>query len=242
MSAEFSSTTIVRISDCDASARWRLSSIFVQAQEIAEVHAATYNLSRKHLISNGVCWIIYRQRARMHRYPSYDEAIAFTTWPSATEGPIFPRHFLLTDAAGAPVGEITMAWVLMDIRTRRPMRPGALPGKVPLFAAHEAPMPTPAMLRIVDAEPIGERVVRYSDVDVNGHMNNTRYIDWVCDTLDLDTLRARGLADFQINYISEGRPGETLALAQRTEGDRVLVTGKHAEDGRAVFDASATFA
>lgn len=242
MSAELTSTIPVRISDCDASGRWRLSSIFVQTQEMAEVHAALYSLSRKHLISNGVCWILYRQRARMHRYPGYDETVTFTTWPSANEGPIFPRHFLLTDAMGAPIGEISTSWILMDIHTRRPMRPSALPGSVPVNTQREAPMPAPGMLRITDAEPIGERVVRYSDLDVNGHMNNTRYIDWICDTLDLNALLAQGLADFQINYISEGRPGETLSLSRRMDADRALITGKHAEDGRTVFEASAAFA
>lgn len=240
MPAELTTTLTVRISDCDASGRWRPSAILVDMQEAAETHATSFGLSRTKLMDSGVVWILYRQQLVMHRYPTFGETIRMTTWPAAIEGPIFPRYFLLEDEEGKPVVEAATSWILMNIHTRRPMRPSALPEKVPANSERVAPLPLPGMLRVSDAQPLTERVVCYSDLDVNGHMNNTRYIDWVCDALDLDTLVRRGLLGFQINYISEGRPGETLALSARVEGDTTEFLGKGA-DGRTVFEASTTF-
>lgn len=242
MPVELTSSIEIRISDCDARNRWRPSAILVEMQELAEKHAAVLNLPRTKLIANGMVWVLYRQRIVMHHYPTFCETVHVTTWPGPIEGPVFPRYYTLEKADGTRIGEAATSWILMDIRTRRPMRPSALPEPLPISAEREAPLPLPGMLRIANASPLMERSVRYSDLDVNGHMNNTRYIDWICDALDLDTLNERGLSQFQINYISEGRPGETLSLASAEENGAILFQGKRITDDRLVFEASVTFA
>lgn len=240
MQNELSVPQVIRISDCDASGRLRPSALLVDTQELAEVHAASFGLSRVSLVENGMAWILYRQRIVMHRYPTFGDRVTITTWPGAIEGPLFPRHYLLEAEDGTRLAELSTSWILMNIQTRRPMRPSALPGSVPANLTREAPMPLPGMLRVAGAEPLLERTVRYSDVDVNGHMNNTKYIDWICDALDLDTLQRRGLAEWQLNYISEAKPGETLQLSSREDGESILFVGNRMTDGQTVFEASVT--
>ncbi len=241
MQTELTRALRVTISDCDADGRWRPSAVLVQMQELAEVHSAELGLSRVHLVENGVIWVLYRQRIEMDSYPTFGDEILMTTWPGAIDGPLFPRYFTIAKKDGTPIGRAATSWILMDVKTRRPMRPSALPGKVPADLSREAPMPLPGMLRVTGAAPLASRKVCYSDLDVNAHMNNTRYIDWICDALDLQTLRRRGLASWQLNYIAEGRPGETLNLAQAAGGDTILIAGTRAADGRPVFEASVTF-
>lgn len=242
MNVSYTITKTVRISDCDAAGRWRVSAILIDTQELAEIHAATLGLSRAFLIEKGMCWVLYRQQVVMHRYPTFGEEVVLTTWPGKVEGPMFPRHYTITTPDGAPVGEIVTTWVLMDIHTRRPMRPSALPGTLPADESRKASLPLPGMLRITGAAPREDRVVRYSDLDVNGHMNNTRYIDWICDLLDLQTLHARGLASLQINYISEALGAETLTLATLADdAGGLLVQGTRASDGRTVFESAVSY-
>ena len=53
----------------------------------------------------------------------------------------------------------------------------------------------------------------YSDTDINGHVNNTRYADFVCDALRLEGLpRSRFLSELQIGYTAESRAGDVLTL------------------------------
>lgn len=241
MNARYTLKTIVSISDCDPSGRPRPSSILIQMQELGEVHAASYGLSRQHLGENGMCWVLYRQRIVMDAYPTFGDEIAISTWPGTVEGPVFPRHFLFERPNGERIGRAVTAWVLMNIETRRPLRPTALPGEVPIHTGRETPLPLPGMLRLPASEPLGTRTVHYSDLDVNGHMNNTRYIDWVCDLLDYPTLSRRGLGEWQINYTAEALPGDTLALYQAEDEGGILVQGKRPSDGRTVFDARTVF-
>lgn len=241
MSVELSRDYVVSISDCDASGRLRPSAILVAMQELAEVHAASFGLSRAHLIENGVVWVLYRQAAIMRAYPTWGEKVRLITWPGAIEGPIFPRHYRFEREDGTCLGEMVTSWILINVNTRRPMRPSALPGNVPANTEREAPFALPGMLRVLDAEPIMERTVCYSDLDVNGHMNNTRYLDWMCDAVDFERLHKSGLGSWQINYTSEAKPGEALVLLAKEEDGKTLIAGKRAADGRPVFESSLAY-
>ena len=57
------------------------------------------------------------------------------------------------------------------------------------------------------------RTLHYSDADVNGHVNNARYADFVCDALHLEKLGAgQFVSSLQVGFLHECRPGEALDL------------------------------
>jgi acyl-ACP thioesterase len=200
------------------------------------VHAAQLGASHASLVASGMFWAVYRQRVVMREYPGIGDDVRITTWPGVLHGPIFPRYFTFARPDGTPLGEAVTACILMDVVTRRPLRPNVLSREIPLNTVREAPLPLPGPLSMEGALPHSARVVRYSDLDLNGHMNNARYADWVCDALDLPTLCARGLRECQINYIAEARPEETLSLLSRDDGESTLILGKK-DDGRTAFEA-----
>ncbi len=239
MRHELAMTKEVRISDCDAGRRIRLSALITDLHELGEAQAVAFGLSRNELLEKGMCWVLYRQRIVMRKLPGYGETMRVTTWPAALQGPVFPRYFVLEDETGEQIGEAVTAWILMDVATRRPLRPTAIPGVLPVSDARENPLPLPGMLRIESAQEAEKRAVKYSDVDVNGHMNNTRYIDWTADVLPFDMLLKDGLHDIQVNYISEALPGEALMLLTAEADGGMLVTGRRA-DGKTVFEAKAS--
>lgn len=233
-------TLTVEISDCDATGRWKPSAMLIRMQEAAECHAAELGFPRQRLLEAGMCWVIYRQRMTLRRVPEFGEALRLCTWPAPVEGVLFPRHYRFETPAGAPLAEATSSWVLIDIHTRRPLRPTALPGSIPTDP--EAERPLPGMLRLpADVQALETRRVRWSELDVNGHMNNARYADWLCDALDARRLRTRGLSAWQINYVSEALTDEEIALTAADLGDRFLLGGARAQDGRSVFQAEAVF-
>jgi acyl-ACP thioesterase len=237
MQSELSRPWTIRISDCDAEGRLRPSALLVEMQELGEAHAAMLGLARQDLIAHGICWVLYRQQVRLLAPLTFGDALTALTFPAPVEGPLFPRHFVFSRADGTPAIEAVTAWVLMDVRTRRPLRPSALPVPMPENRERPAPLKVPGMLPIEGAQTAMRRAVRYSDVDVNRHINNTRYIDWVCDALPYEAVTARAIAGFQINYSSEARPGEDIDIALKEEEKGVLARGIRLSDGRTVFDS-----
>ncbi|MDR0897605.1 MAG: hypothetical protein LBN04_07085 [Oscillospiraceae bacterium] len=242
MLSELSRPWTIRISDCDAEGRLRPSALLVEMQELGEAHSSLLGLARQQLIAHDICWVLYRQQVRLRAPLTFGETLTALTFPSPVEGPLFPRHFVFARPDGTPAIEAVTAWVLMNVRTRRPLRPSALPVPMPENRERIAALKTPGMLATEGAKPALRRAVRYSDVDVNRHMNNTRYIDWVLDALPYEAVTARGISGFQINYISEARPGEELDIALKEEGQGVLAQGIRLSDGRTVFDARVDWA
>jgi hypothetical protein len=84
--------------------------------------------------------------------------------------------------------------------------------------------------------PAGTRQAAYSDIDYNGHVNNTRYVQWIADVTDPALLNTADSIRLDINYIKELKPGETAALLTG-EGDdnRRIYEGRLAD--QAVFRA-----
>jgi acyl-CoA thioesterase FadM len=63
-----------------------------------------------------------------------------------------------------------------------------------------------------DYTRIDERKATYSDIDYNGHVNNTRYIQWIQDTIEAGVLETAAQMRLDINYLSEVKCGETVEL------------------------------
>ena len=102
-------------------------------------------------------------------------------------------------------------WVLMDLDTRNMI----LPGKsgisvVGTLRGNELPSPNGLI-----AKPLGShrsRSVCFTDLDRNGHMNNTRYMDWIDDLLPSPFHMRSTVKEFTVCYLSEAKEGQELDL------------------------------
>ena len=83
--------------------------------------------------------------------------------------------------------------------------------------------------------------MRYSDTDINGHVNNTRYADFACDALDMDQLeQGHFLSTMQIGYLAECRPGDVLSIQTGEQEGGHYVCGLDRE-GKSRFEAELFF-
>ena len=88
---------------------------------------------------------------------------------------------------------------------------------------------------------ISESIIcpKYSDLDVNNHVNNSRYIDWFTDQIPLD-IHTRGiLSEISVSYSREIRSGETVKLGFSRNGNQFRMAGK--EDDQVCFMVNATW-
>ena len=65
----------------------------------------------------------------------------------------------------------------------------------------------------------------YSELDLNGHVNNTRYLNWIDDLLP-DTYHKKGsIRSIQLNFQKEIQADTRVTLAERIEGPSFSVAG-----------------
>lgn len=213
----------------DLTARWRLSAALRAMQEAGGGQCETIGLGYTDLYSRGLAWVLSRARVVMDEYPIYDRPLSVTTWPTAPRHGFFPRQFTF-EADGRVLGRATSIYVLMDLNTRKIAPASRLPVEVPVASA-PAVLPFPANIADVDAETRSVAYTPvYQDIDMNGHVNNTRYADWLCDMFPCERYRRAELHDVLIHYNMEARPGEELALELKTDGDICVMRGKRGED------------
>ena len=145
-------------------------------------------------------------------------------------------------ANGQPVGESVSAWVLASLDSHKLVRLSAIPELEGTGGGALCKSVTLAKLRqpgdLVDVE---RRPMRYSDSDLNGHVNNTRYADFACDAVGMEALpQDRYLAELRIGYLAECRPGEVLTIQASGLGDSRFVRGVDLE-GKPRFETALYF-
>lgn len=228
----------IRAYDVDTRGKWRPSAILTRMQEIAEDHAIAVHCGRKELVEErGMAWMLTRLHLEMKRYPDLMDDIRVVTWPGKPTHLFFVRHTMFFDAQGEELGRATSLWVLFNIKGRFLCRTGDIGENYPYDLSHGAALPDPGKIKLPDdMELIRTRTVAYSEVDMNSHLNNAKYADWICELFDLDTLRHHSIRDFRINFIAEAYMGQPVDLYRRDADGVSYICGK--TEGKTVFDAS----
>ena len=214
--------------DCFGSLK--LSTVLYYAQEVAGRHFDRLAMTYDQLARQGMFWAIIRQRVAITRLPKSGETIRVETWPMPNTRVAFPRHVAAYDEKGQELFRVISLWVLMDVETRAMVLPGksgiALPGTV---SGNE--LPPPASLPARQLLNHRSRTVCFTDLDRNGHMNNTKYLDWIADLLPSEFHRNHSPREFTVCYLSEAREGQVLTTSWEFGDDGCLTLDAHRMTG-----------
>ena len=187
------------------------SKILFFAQEVAGQHCNLLSVDYDTLAQKRMFWAVIRHRVQVTRLPLRGETIRVETWPMPTTRVAYPRSVVAYDEAGKECFRSISLWVLMDLDTRNMI----LPGKsgisvVGTLRGTELPAPNSLVPKTLNISR--SRSVCFTDLDRNGHMNNTRYMDWIADLLPSAFHRQHEIREFTVCYLSEAREGQELQL------------------------------
>lgn len=225
----------LRTCHCDMQGRWRPSAILEAMQEAAGTHAELLGCGRDRLLSDNIVWIISRVELHMDRYPAIGERVTVETFPMPCRRCFFPRYFVFRDALGNTLGCAGTLWVLLDLTTRRMTAPQSVAECIPNNADLMPPLPLPHTVPRTDGTvQTLLRTAAYSDLDVNAHVNNARYADWLSDALGTAVMRQYCLRTLHINYAAEVLPDAEIEMQLVRNGPSYHLTG--CCDGRRHFE------
>lgn len=210
----------------DLCARLKPSAILEIMQELAGVHAELLDVGRTRLSPMNLAWVLTRVEVRMERYPVSGELITVETFPMPNRRVFFPRYFIFRDAQGQQIGCAGSLWVVLDITTRKMGNPAEIAAMMPDNRDLTAPMGMPATVEDIPGDALeAQRLPVYTDLDMNGHVNNTRYLDWCCNALGINVMRSHIMNSFSVNYNQEILPGQKLRTVLHLAGERFSFSG-----------------
>lgn len=219
---------ILRSTDVDKKRRLRLSSLFVMLQEAAIAHTTQLGMGRHMTLDKGFLWIITLQNVNIKRLPVYDEKIILESWPGKTMRMFFPRYCQIKDEEGNIIIEASTIWGLMDCKDRHLIFPEE--HGIVINENKEKPvLPFPMVKAFNDLTESGTFTVPYSYIDLNGHMNNTRYFDLAEDVMD-DKLRYSDIREIQSEFSGEAPEGSKINLYTRYEEKTFMIEGRSKEN------------
>ena len=199
--------------DCDRNQRARVSTFLSKAAAFAGYDYDARGLDHEKLYAMREVFLLSRIAMRIHRCPMAQEVLDISTWENGARGAHMQRVYELADQSGEVCVSIRSEWILIDPETRRIMRPETFTAKKLGVCTKpiDCPEPKKVMLPKEGLEDLGSRVIRWSDLDGNGHLYSANYGDIIWDYLPRD-LQERTPREFYINYNHEATLGETLRL------------------------------
>ena len=218
--------------DTDRFDRVEGSALLWQMQEIAGAHYEALGLGYDFILSHGCFWAVTRNELTVEIPPAPGEALWLDTWSGRFGHGLYRRYYRLQRPDGTILARGVSVWVLMDVDTRQ-------------LAADRSWLPDPIVVtqpeelapaRRVLFPPLREcrsRVVQDSEIDRNGHLNNTLYLRWADEVLPDNFARSHRLRGVWVEYKKELRRGETAQLAYTFDDRTLFLTGK--SDGRDSF-------
>ncbi|MBW2061443.1 MAG: hypothetical protein JRI95_07755 [Deltaproteobacteria bacterium] len=178
-------------------------------QEAAEKHAITMGLALEDLRSDNLTWVLSRFALKIDAYPGWKDQIQVYTWPSGIQRLFALRDFLVTDQDNRPLAASVSAWLIINAETRRPVRMQPFIDKLNIVEQDHVLRHKLDKLPELKRHGHGQRFrVRYRDLDLNQHVNNVSYIEWVVESVPSDIQNTSTLSELEINFQAEAFFGD----------------------------------
>ncbi len=191
----------------------------------------------------GLYWVIIRHRVQVTRLPRKGETVRLETWPMPTTRVAYPRSVVAYDERGSELFRSISLWVLMDPETRAMVLPDKS-GVLVKGILRGNELPSPRSLAPASLGAQVERTVRFTDLDVNGHMNNARYLDWLADLLPGSFHQEHTIHDMTLGYMAEALEEDRLLQQWQMDENghlRLEITRPDGEKGHRIFSADVIY-
>lgn len=213
-------------------------------QETAWIHAEKMGFGVNDMEEQNLFWVLTRQRLHMTSWPRFGEDIQIQTWLRAPEGAFVTREFAVLSGTGEEIGLCSTSWLALDRQTKKilpaeSLRPwdqiaydrvtGIDPEKIPVNGAYEK---------------VAKYRVRNSDLDINQHVNNTKYGQWILDAIPYDLHKSLKLNTYSVNFLAETHLGDEVEVHRSCVGPDIAASapaGESAYKGLRVGDGKVLF-
>ncbi len=210
----------VHVYETGPDGKLNLFSLFNYMQDIASDHAVKLGFGRDDLMKDNRFWVLSRIYVVIDKWPLWGETLNIRTWPNGTDKLFALRNYEVIYPDGTHVASGTSSWLILDLTTKRVQRPDSILSEYnPNLHSDNSPI---RYANKIDPASDNGKIspvfrVRVTDLDVNLHTNNVRYLKWVNDSYNLDFIMNNVPQSTEINYLAESRFDEEILIKTSAE-------------------------
>lgn len=221
----------------------KISSLLKMLQKAAGDDVNRTNLDYFTLASHSIAFVLTKMTVKIIKDIKIYDELTIISHPRKVRGASFPRDFLVY--AGSELCAVARSiWVLLDLDNRTILRPSAISEIGDIPPSEDDSFEISDVRRVVDENSLPRTNVlrvEYSHLDMNNHLNNTFYSDFVFNCISPDVHKSDVGLYLQINYKTEARLGDELEIFL-AEGDNCYdFLAKNKDSDKVCFTAYLSF-
>ena len=202
----------------DMNGHIKLPDVILLSLQVSGMQSIELGVSDKAILENyNLVWIITDYDIEVDRLPRFAEEITIETEALSYNRLFCYRRFTIYDKTGQELIHMMATFVLMDRDSRKvhAVEPEIVAPYQSDFDKKLIRGPKYANLE----EPISKDYhVRFYDLDMNGHVNNSKYLDWIFEVMGADFLTQYIPKKINLKYVKEVRPGGVITSAVERTG------------------------
>ena len=202
----------------DMNGHIKLPDVILLSLQVSGMQSIELGVSDKVILEDyNLVWIITEYDIEVVRLPRFAEEITIETEALSYNRLFCYRRFTIYDEAGQEIIRMLATFVLMDRDSRKvhAVEPDIVAPYQSDFDKKLIRGPKYANLE----EPISKDYhVRFYDLDMNGHVNNSKYLDWIFEVMGADFLTQYIPKKINLKYVKEVRPGGVITSAVERTG------------------------
>ena len=153
--------------------------------------------------------------------PREYESFSIQTWVENVYRLFTDRNFAILDHEGNAVGYARSVWAMISMETRKPADLLTLHGGsiTDYVCDKDCPISKPGRIKVTEKTPLVEYRTKYSDIDINGHVNSIKYIEHILDLFPIEVFKEKRVKRFEMAYVAESYYGDTLSFYREEVGE-----------------------
>lgn len=217
MGKKFSKNYEIHYYEVDYRLQSTITTIVNFMGDIGTEQSDRLGVGMEYLISKNMTWVFYQYDIKVHRYPKYGERLKMVTEPSGFKKFYATRDYILYDENDNKIVESQAVFFLINTDKRKAMR---VPEEQYIIYGIEDELGKDFKIdrleKLEEAMYSKEFKIRYSDIDSNRHVNNTKYIEWAIETLPLEVVKDYELKRIKVTFEKECLYGEEVSVSTST--------------------------
>ena len=212
MSNKFSKQYTINIYDVDANYKCKYSSLMNYLWDVVVSQSDALGETDHGLVNNCV-WVLLKYDLNILEYPKFRDTITVETDIVGIKKLYGYRSFTIKNSEGQIIVSGISTAILIDLAKRRPVKMSPEQCKVyGIEKELEEPLPLDDFIKFEEAKYIQDYSIRHSDIDVNRHVNNVKYIQMAVDTLPKELLNTYEISSMKVFFKKEATEDSTLHL------------------------------